>query len=60
MVVSGLFVVWVWCVFGKASHPSNETELSHCWWGERDKHQELFHKIKRAHRDGQRLAPAIG
>ena len=26
MVVSGLFVVWVWCVFGKASHPSNETK----------------------------------
>jgi len=28
--------------------------------GERGKHQELFHKIKRAHRHGQRLAPAIG
>jgi hypothetical protein len=29
MVVSGLFVGWVWCVFGKASHPSNETEMSY-------------------------------
>ena len=31
MVVSGLFVVWVCCVFGKASHPSNENKISHRW-----------------------------
>ncbi len=28
--------------------------------GEHGKHRELFHKIKCAHHNGQRLAPAIG
>jgi len=38
----------------------NETELSHRWRRRAWQNRELFHKIKRGHYNGQRLAAAIG
>ena len=38
----------------------NEKELSHRWRGRAWQTRELFHKFKPGHRDGHRLAPAIG